>query len=35
MVKWLCQVLEREMELEGLDVFDLLRMVPNDTEIQS
>lgn len=32
MMKRLCQVLKREIELEGLEVLDLLRMASNDGE---
>ena len=32
MMKRLCQVLKREMEFEGLDVLDLLRMASNGRE---
>jgi len=34
-VKRLCQVLGREMELEGLDVLDLLQIVSNDAGLIS
>ena len=32
MMKRLCQVLKREVELEGVDVLDLLRNASNDEE---